>query len=132
MRWPRRSAWPKKGEFTSSPLVRRIPPYRADQTLPLIPRSVPISEISSYSWIKNFDTFLKQSPNHAEMLIKDPETGKLHAPRPGEIFKNPCLAQTFREVAEKGKAGFYEGRVAQAIVDRELTVSGSQHTSSRD
>jgi gamma-glutamyltranspeptidase/glutathione hydrolase len=79
---------------------------------------VPISEVSSYSWIKNYDTFLKQSPNFAEMLIKDLSTGKLHAPRPGEIYKNPCLAQTFREVAEKGKAGFYEGRIAEAIVER--------------
>lgn len=81
-------------------------------------RRVPISEVSSYSWVKNYDTFLKQSPNFAEMLIKDPSTGKLHAPRPGEIYKNPYLAQTFREVAEKGKAGFYEGRIAEAIVER--------------
>lgn len=53
------------------------------------------------------------------MLITDPETGKTHSPRPGELYKNPTLAQTFREVAEKGKAGFYEGRVAEAIVERE-------------
>jgi gamma-glutamyltranspeptidase/glutathione hydrolase len=54
------------------------------------------------------------------MLITDPETGKTHSPRPGELYKNPTLAQTFREVAEKGKAGFYEGRVAEAIVERTL------------
>ncbi|CEQ39592.1 SPOSA6832_01131, partial [Sporobolomyces salmonicolor] len=78
---------------------------------------VPISEVSSHSWVKNHDVFLKQSPNFAEMLITDPESGKTHAPRPGEIYKNPCLARTFREVAEKGKAGFYEGRVAEAIVE---------------
>ncbi|POY70486.1 hypothetical protein BMF94_6554 [Rhodotorula taiwanensis] len=78
---------------------------------------VPISEVSSYSWVKNYDNFLKQSPNFAEMLVKDPSTGKLHAPRPGEIYKNPCLAETFRSVAEKGKAGFYEGRIAEAIVE---------------
>ncbi|BGP16256.1 hypothetical protein JCM10213_007699 [Rhodosporidiobolus nylandii] len=78
---------------------------------------VPISEVSSYSWVKNHDVFLKQSPNYREMLIADPQSGKTHAPRPGEIFKNPTLAQTFRSVAEKGKAGFYEGRVAEAIVE---------------
>lgn len=79
---------------------------------------MPIHEISSYSWVKNHDVFLKQSPNFAEMLITDPETGKTHAPRPGEIYKNPNLARTFREVAEKGKAGYYEGRIAEAIVER--------------
>ncbi|GAA5931794.1 hypothetical protein JCM3775_000044 [Rhodotorula graminis] len=78
---------------------------------------VPIHEISSYSWVKNHDVFLKQSPNFAEMLITDPETGKTHAPRPGEIYKNPNLARTFREVADKGKKGFYEGRIAEAIVE---------------
>ena len=39
------------------------------------------------------------------------------APRFGEIMTFPTLAATFREVAEKGKDGFYKGRVAQAIVD---------------
>lgn len=52
------------------------------------------------------------------MLIKDPATGKFHAPAPGEVFKNPTLAATLRAVAEQGKKGFYEGRVGQAVVDR--------------
>lgn len=39
------------------------------------------------------------------------------APRPGEIIKLPNLGQTFRVLGEKGKNGFYEGRIAQAIVD---------------
>ncbi|GAA5950672.1 hypothetical protein JCM3765_000573 [Sporobolomyces pararoseus] len=83
----------------------------------LAEEGAPISEVSSYSWVKNHDVFLRQSPNYAEMLITDPETGKTHSPRPGELYKNPTLAQTFRRVAEKGKAGFYEGRVAEAIVE---------------
>ena len=32
-------------------------------------------------------------------------------------MKMPNLAQTFRSVAEHGKAGFYKGRVAEAIVE---------------
>jgi gamma-glutamyltranspeptidase/glutathione hydrolase len=39
------------------------------------------------------------------------------APRPGEIIKLPNLGKTFRELGEKGKGGFYKGRIAQAIVD---------------
>ena len=38
------------------------------------------------------------------------------APRPGELFCNPTLANTFRLLAKKGKAGFYEGPVAEAVI----------------
>ena len=36
---------------------------------------------------------------------------------PGELFHNPTLANTFRLLAKKGKAGFYEGSVAEALVE---------------
>ena len=39
------------------------------------------------------------------------------APKPGQIMRFPDLAQTFRSVAEKGKDGFYKGRIAGAIVE---------------
>ncbi|MDR2156813.1 MAG: gamma-glutamyltransferase [Clostridiales Family XIII bacterium] len=37
------------------------------------------------------------------------------APKKGEIFKNPQIAETFSLIAEKGRAGFYEGAVAESI-----------------
>ncbi|RIB30488.1 gamma-glutamyltranspeptidase [Gigaspora rosea] len=61
-----------------------------------------------------------------------------HAPRCGEIMRMPNLARTFRELAEKGKDGFYKGRIAQAIVDIVKCKGGvmslddlSSHTSTR-
>lgn len=39
------------------------------------------------------------------------------APLPGQIFKNPNLANTFRKIAKEGAKGYYEGSVAEAIVE---------------
>jgi len=65
----------------------------------------------------NEDLLRNASPNFSEMLKKDP-TAKdgVRYPGPGELMKNPALAQTFRKLAAEGKSGFYEGRVAEEIV----------------
>ncbi|KAI0673439.1 gamma-glutamyltranspeptidase [Trametes maxima] len=71
----------------------------------------PVSEINSAGYQNAYQQLKNASPNGDEMLLD----GK--APLPGQLLKLPNLAKTFREVAEKGKDGFYKGRVAQAIVD---------------
>ncbi|KAK4704402.1 gamma-glutamyltranspeptidase / glutathione hydrolase, partial [Phenoliferia sp. Uapishka_3] len=83
----------------------------------------PISEVASYMWKKARNRLMTQSPSGHELLITDPATGETHAPSPGEVIKNPTLAATFREVAKLGKKGFYEGRIAEAIVEREAFPS---------
>lgn len=57
------------------------------------------------------------SPHFKEML-KATRTAPdgFRAPAPGEIFKNPALADTFRSLAKEGKKGFYTGRIAESIV----------------
>ena len=51
------------------------------------------------------------------MLKTDPKArnGK-RAPLPGELFYNPTLADTFKLLAQQGKKGFYEGKVAAELV----------------
>nr|POE56365.1 putative gamma-glutamyltransferase ywrd [Quercus suber] len=77
----------------------------------------PVSELTSYWWQTGEERLRKASPNGAEMLKKDPKAEDgIRAPRPGEIMHNKCLASTFRRLADGGKAGFYNGFVAEAFV----------------
>lgn len=51
--------------------------------------------------------------------MEDQSSGSLQfrAPKTGEVFKNLNLARVLETLAEKGKSGFYEGWVAEAIVE---------------
>ncbi|CAL8577507.1 hypothetical protein XPA_003332 [Xanthoria parietina] len=77
----------------------------------------PVSELASFFWRNGEKAIKKASPNFGEILKSDPHApdGK-RAPLPGELMKNPTLANTFRLLAKHGKKGFYSGSVAEAIV----------------
>jgi gamma-glutamyltranspeptidase/glutathione hydrolase len=49
------------------------------------------------------------------------------APRIGEVIKLPLLAKTLEHIAQNGRAGFYEGWVAEDIVSF-LQAKGGLHT----
>ncbi|XP_053565955.1 glutathione hydrolase-like YwrD proenzyme [Bombina bombina] len=72
----------------------------------------PVSEISAYLW--QTDAFLLQDPNNKhgrDLLISG------QPPQHGQIFRNPFLANSLKILAKSGKKGFYEGRIAKAIVE---------------
>ena len=73
---------------------------------------VPLPELIAYYWGRSATLFAdaQKYPNFKETYTMD---GR--APRTGEIFKNPALAKTYELIAKKGRAGFYEGAVAQTI-----------------
>jgi gamma-glutamyltranspeptidase/glutathione hydrolase len=70
----------------------------------------PVSPLTARAWA-NGVPFLRSGPYGDEMLLNG------RAPGAGEIMKNLTLACSMREVVEHGKVGFYEGKVAEAIVE---------------
>ncbi|MFX0078252.1 MAG: gamma-glutamyltransferase [Candidatus Hermodarchaeota archaeon] len=77
----------------------------------------PVAPLTAASWQQGVDQ-LMQGPYAEEMLRNG------YAPKAGEIMKLPTLARTFRELAEHGKSGFYEGRIAEAIVELLQSMGG--------
>jgi len=71
----------------------------------------PIASLTSHFWRRGAERQLKVAANGLEMTIDG------RGPNPGEVFRNPGLARTFRAVAEGGKKAYYEGEIAASIVD---------------
>ena len=70
----------------------------------------PVSEVVAGSW-SNAVELLAQFPNAAKTFLIDG-----HAPGPGEVFRNPDLANSLRLIAEHGREAFYKGPIADAIL----------------
>ena len=49
------------------------------------------------------------------------------APKPGQVFRAPLQAEVLKHVAEHGRAGFYEGEVAEDMV-ASLQKAGGTHS----
>ena len=71
----------------------------------------PITETIAYYLDKSKGIY-SHFPNFSNVWMKDGST-----PKKGEIFKNPELANTLEIIAQKGREGFYEGKVAKTIAD---------------
>ena len=71
----------------------------------------PVSELIAYYWQRNAE-YLQDFPGFAETFMPD---GR--APRKGEMFRNPRLADTYEKLAEEGRDVFYRGEMAREIAD---------------
>ena len=70
----------------------------------------PVHEVIAYYWDRSVPR-LSQWPGFAEQFTVD---GK-RAPRTGETWKNPNLADTLSMIAEGGRDAFYRGDIARSI-----------------
>jgi gamma-glutamyltranspeptidase/glutathione hydrolase len=92
-------------KFGSRPLADLLEP-----SIRYAEEGFPVSEVIAGYW-RGAEAKLSVSPDAAKTYLNDSK-----APRPGEVFKNPYLARTYREIAANGRDAFYKGRIAREIV----------------
>jgi gamma-glutamyltranspeptidase/glutathione hydrolase len=89
----------------------RVPLSRIlESAIVLADEGFPVAEITSEEW-GNQESFLRGDPEAARTFLPDAQPLAL-----GEIFRNRDLAWTYRQIAERGREGFYEGEVARRLV----------------
>ncbi len=79
----------------------------------------PLPEIGSRAWINQ--ALLKQ-PGYKETYMPSGTRPQL-----GDVFKNPALGESFRQVAAKGRDGYYKGKMAETLV-KFLQAQGGAHS----
>ncbi|XP_041646621.1 glutathione hydrolase-like YwrD proenzyme [Cheilinus undulatus] len=72
----------------------------------------PVAEVAAYHWANDVSVLRDAGKELGGDLLIDG-----HVPKWGQVFRNPSLAQTLKEIGEHGKLAFYQGRIAQAIID---------------
>ncbi len=91
--------------FGRVPLARILEPAIA-----LADEGFPVAEITSEEW-GNQAAFLRGDPEAARTFLPDGQPLGL-----GQIFRNRDLAWTCRQIAARGREGFYEGEVARRLI----------------
>src|SRR5438270_909931 len=94
-----------RARFGSRPLAELLEPAIA-----IAEEGFPVSEVIAGMWQAS-EPDLAAHPASARTYLP---AGR--APPAGEIFRNPALAATYRELARGGRDAFYQGRIARELV----------------
>jgi gamma-glutamyltranspeptidase/glutathione hydrolase len=70
----------------------------------------PVTELIAHYLNGSVPRFSKQYPNVAETY-----TTNSKVPQKGDLFKNPHLANTYKDIAKNGRDAFYKGAIAKTI-----------------
>ena len=91
---------------------------------------VPVPEIIA-GYFLAAEKKLASDDGSSKVFLKDG-----HAYKVGEVFKNPALAATYREIAKHGRDAFYKGTIAEKLAAFSAKVGGllsardlAEHTS---
>ena len=80
-------------------------------TIDYAEKGFPVSQLIAYYWNRSVP-ILSEFPGFAEQFTID---GR--APKAGEIWRNPNLANTLKAIAKGGREAFYEGELARTMAD---------------
>ena len=116
------------GRFGSRPMKEVLAP-----AVRYAREGFPLSQVVAFYWERNAPV-LEKFPGFEQQFMPG---GR--APREGEVFKNPGLADTLTKLGEGGRDAFYRGPIARAIVsyvkenggylsEEDLAAHGSEWT----
>jgi len=78
----------------------------------------PVPEVIAGYW-KSAERLLSADPESAAVFLPG---GR--APAKGEVFRNPALARSYRDIAQEGRDAFYRGRIARELAAYSHRVGG--------
>ncbi|HEY5914454.1 MAG TPA: gamma-glutamyltransferase [Verrucomicrobiae bacterium] len=79
----------------------------------------PVTEIFSSYWVAS-ERALRRDTNAARTFLPGG-----HAPRTGDIFRNPDLAWSLKQIARRGSKAFYRGEIAERILATSKALGGT-------
>jgi gamma-glutamyltranspeptidase/glutathione hydrolase len=79
----------------------------------------PVSEIFASYW-KSSERHLRLNTNAANLYLPDDK-----APIIGQIFRNPALAWSLKQIAAHGRKAFYEGEIASRLLAGSRALGGT-------